>query len=138
MRIEDRIMTLPLSELSHTWILDLDGTLLKHNGYKLDGVDSFLEGAEEFLAGIHPDDMVILLTSRPESMRQFTESFLQEHHVRFDHMICGVPYGERIVVNDEKPSGLPMAIAVSKKRDSAFLLKTRIDEYACFNNISKG
>ncbi len=26
-----------LSTLPKTWIFDLDGTLLRHNGYKLDG-----------------------------------------------------------------------------------------------------
>ena len=38
-----------LSTLAHTWILDLDGTIVKHNGYKLDGTDTLLEGAKEFL-----------------------------------------------------------------------------------------
>lgn len=37
-----------LSTLAHTWILDLDGTIVKHNGYKLDGTDTLLEGAKEF------------------------------------------------------------------------------------------
>ena len=31
-----------LSPLPKTWILDLDGTLVKHNGYKTDGRDSLL------------------------------------------------------------------------------------------------
>ena len=35
-----------LSTLSKTWIFDLDGTLLKHNGYKTDGEDSLLEGVK--------------------------------------------------------------------------------------------
>ena len=45
-----------LSTLGHTWILDLDGTVVKHNGYKLDGEDSFLPGAEQFLRGIPEKD----------------------------------------------------------------------------------
>ena len=36
-----------MSSLDHTWILDLDGTILKHNGYKIDGKDSFLDGARQ-------------------------------------------------------------------------------------------
>ena len=32
--------TLILSTLPKTWIFDLDGTLLKHNGYKSDGIDT--------------------------------------------------------------------------------------------------
>lgn len=40
--------TIVLSPLPKTWILDLDGTLVKHNGYKLDGHDTLLPGAREF------------------------------------------------------------------------------------------
>ena len=46
MKLTDKINTLSLSKLPHTWILDLDGTIVKHNGYKLDGKDSLLEGAK--------------------------------------------------------------------------------------------
>lgn len=117
-----------LSELAHTWILDLDGTLVKHNGYKLDGEDSLLPGAAEFLAGIGEQDMVVILTSRNEDMRERTEAFLREHDIRCDAIIFNVPYGERIVVNDNKPSGLPMAIAVEKERDAGMYLQALIDE----------
>ena len=41
-----------LSTLGHTWILDLDGTIVKHNGYKIDGQDTLLDGALEFLKNI--------------------------------------------------------------------------------------
>lgn len=41
-----------LSPLGKTWILDLDGTLVKHNGYKLDGHDTLLPGAKDFLKQI--------------------------------------------------------------------------------------
>ena len=52
-----------LSSLGHTWILDLDGTIVKHNGYKTDGYDTFLPGAEKFLQSIPEGDMVLFLTS---------------------------------------------------------------------------
>lgn len=35
--------TLTLSPLSHTWILDFDGTLVIHNGYKTGEDHFFLE-----------------------------------------------------------------------------------------------
>lgn len=41
-----------LSTLPKTWIFDLDGTLVKHNGYKLDGADTLLAGAKEYLESI--------------------------------------------------------------------------------------
>ena len=53
-----------VSALPKTWILDLDGTIVKHNGYKDDGTDTFLDGAEEFLSGIAKEDMIVFLTSQ--------------------------------------------------------------------------
>lgn len=106
-----------LSPLGHTWILDLDGTLVKHNGYLLDGKDTFLDGAVEFLKSIPEKDMILFLTSRTEETAQITEQFLQEHNVRYDQIIYGAPYGERILVNDQKPSGLKTAIAVNTDRN---------------------
>ena len=123
MRLEKEPVELPLSVLGHTWILDLDGTLVKHNGYKLDGEDSMLEGAEAFLASIPPKDMIIILTSRTAETRDKTEAFLREHGVRYDAILFNAPFGERILINDDKPSGLRMAVAVRKKRDSALRLQ---------------
>ncbi len=108
---------LVLSPLGHTWILDLDGTIVKHNGYKIDGIDSFLEGAKEFLDGIPDGDMIIFLTSRTEEYRELTEEFLADNKVRYDYILYGAPYGERILMNDRKPSGLEMAFALSGDRD---------------------
>ncbi|MBQ9305969.1 hypothetical protein [Butyrivibrio sp.] len=107
-----------LSKLGHTWILDLDGTIVKHNGYKIDGIDSFLKGAKEFLNSISKDDFIVFITSRTEEFRHITIDFLSKNDIRYDYIIFGAPYGERILINDDKPSGLPMSIAVNKKRDS--------------------
>ena len=40
-----------VSALGKTWILDIDGTVCKHNGYKLDGHDTLLPGAKQFFEG---------------------------------------------------------------------------------------
>ena len=109
---------LVLSSLGHTWILDLDGTIVKHNGYKTDGEDSLLPGVETFLREIPEKDMIIFLTSRTEEYKEQTMRFLECHHIRFNHIIFNAPYGERILINDRKPSGLSMAVAISCKRDS--------------------
>ena len=108
---------LTLSTLGHTWIFDLDGTLVKHNGYLIDGQDTLLSGTLEFLHNIPEKDMVIIITSREEKYRELTEAFLKNNNIRFDHIIFNAPYGERILVNDNKPSGLKMSYAVSSKRD---------------------
>jgi hypothetical protein len=118
---------LVLSTLGHTWLLDLDGTIVKHNGYKTDGYDTFLDGAEEFLNRIPESDTVVFLTSRTEEYRSITEQFLKEHGVRYHHIIFGLPYGERILVNDNKSSGLCTARCLNLERDSAPQCKLKFD-----------
>lgn len=112
--MEDRLV---LSTLPKTWIFDLDGTLLKHNGYKIDGVDTVLPGVVEYLATIPEDDVIIILTSRTDEYKQMTIDFLTEKKIRYNEIIFNMPMGERIVVNDRKPSGLDMAFGFNLKRD---------------------
>lgn len=120
-------MNLTLSALPHTWILDLDGTIVEHNGYKLYGEDRFLVGAKEFLLSIPPEDMIIFLTSRETQYKKITEQFLKKNGIRYDHIIYGAPYGERILINDDKTSGLAMAYAIRKKRNSDIAYFIHID-----------
>ena len=116
-----------LSSLGHTWILDLDGTIVKHNGHKIDGKDSFLPKAKEFLESLPTQDMIIFITSRNEKFRSITLEFLNENGIRYDHIIFDAPYGERILVNDNKPSGLQMAYQISCERDQPSFPKIVID-----------
>ena len=106
-----------LSTLPKTWILDLDGTIVKHNGYKLDGKDTLLAGAKEYLDELPEEDRIVILTSREERYKEETLKILMESGVRYDEILFGMPMGERIVVNDRKPSGLSMAVAVNVERD---------------------
>lgn len=106
-----------LSTLPKTWIFDLDGTLLKHNGYKIDGTDTVLPGAKEYIDQIPAEDKIVILTSRTEEYREMTLSFLKEQQLRYDEIIFNMPMGERILVNDRKPSGLDMAVAFNLDRD---------------------
>ena len=109
---------LRLSVLPKTWILDLDGTLVRHNGYLgPDGRDELLPGVREFLNRIGDDDMMIIVTSRTEELREATEVFLAANGIRYDDIIWGAPYGERILINDRKPSGLDTAYAINCDRD---------------------
>lgn len=108
---------LVLSTLPKTWILDLDGTLVKHNGYKIDGHDTLLPGVKKCLSQIGENDKVIILTSRAEQYREKTIGFLDKEEIRYDIILFNMPMGERIVVNDRKASGLEMAIAVNVDRD---------------------
>ena len=109
-------------------IFDLDGTILKHNGYKIDGIDSLLDGAKEFLSHIPDEDMIILLTSRRLEYKDITEKFLKENSIRYDQIIYEAPYGERILINDRKPSGLDMSIGVNTNRDEFMTDEFAVDE----------
>ena len=116
---------LELSTLSKTWIFDLDGTLLKHNGYKLDGIDTMLDGALEYISAIPAEDKIIIFTSRTDQYKEETLSFLKKNHIRYDEILFNMPMGERIVVNDRKPSGIDMAVAINIDRDVCKLPKIR-------------
>lgn len=110
-----------LSTLPKTWIFDLDGTLVKHNGYLLDGKDTLLPGAKKYLAELPAEDKVLIVTSRTEEYQEMTELFLAKNGIRYDAIFYGLPMGERILVNDAKPSGLQTAYAFNLKRDDFFL-----------------
>ena len=111
--------TLVLSTLPKTWIFDLDGTLVKHNGYKIDGYDTLLDGAKEYVEDIPVEDFIIILTSRTDEYKDMTLDFLKKNGIRYNEIMFNMPMGERIVVNDRKSSGIDMAVAVNVDRDIA-------------------
>lgn len=106
-----------VSPLNKTWIFDLDGTIVKHNGYKIDGRDTLLDGAKEYLDKIPKEDMILIVTSRTDEYKEQTIKFLLENNIRYNHIIFNAPYGERILINDKKPSGLNMSVAINTNRD---------------------
>ncbi len=108
--------TLSLSRLGHTWLIDVDGTLLAHNGH-LHGEDRLLPGVSDFWQQIPADDQIVLLSARAQADRERTLNLLRSHGLRFDHALFGLPTGERILINDRKPSGLITALAVTLTRD---------------------
>jgi len=106
-----------LSNLNKTWIFDLDGTIVKYSGHKIDGYDTFLPGAKEFLLSIDPDDYILFVTARSEKYREITMKFLDDEGIRYNQILFGLPLGERILVNDTKPSGMKTAYAITPTRD---------------------
>lgn len=105
-----------------TIILDIDGTILKHQGQgatvqwnlpcsKLPGCTEFFDQAEREGA------CIILVTARKESHRQWTEDELRKCGVFWDHLIMGVPHGERVIINDAKADDAPSARAIVVKRN---------------------
>lgn len=108
--------TLRLSTLNKTWIFDFDGTLVEHNGYKT-GEDKFLPGAKDFLQSIPKDDYILIMTAREKEAREQTEKFLKANNIRYNELLFEMPMGERILFNDNKPSGLKCAYAISPNRN---------------------
>jgi len=119
---------LKISPLGHTWVLDFDGTLVIHNGYKT-GDDKFLPGAKEFLQAIPDDDFILILTAREKEARAKTEKFLKDNGIRYNEILFEMPMGERILINDTKPSGLNCAYAISPERNQGLEnLEVVVDE----------
>jgi hypothetical protein len=117
-----------LSKLGKTWIFDLDGTLVKHNGYKT-GKDSLLPGVKDLFESIAEHDFILILTARKKEYREITESFLKENGIRYNGIVFETPAGERILFNDSKPSGLETARKVECVRDAGVEhIKIIIDE----------
>ncbi|MBP2297605.1 hypothetical protein [Azospirillum picis] len=113
---------LRLSRLGKTWLIDIDGVLVRHNGHKQcghkQGGDQLLPGVTEFFARLEPDDRVVLLSARSEAEREATLAALERFGLRWDHALFGLPTGERICINDRKPSGLTTSLAVNLDRDA--------------------
>lgn len=105
--------------LSHTWFIDLDGTILNHNGY-LTGNDELLPGVKEMWNSIPEKDVIVIATGREEKYRESSLKILKDNGLRFNHAIFNLPLGERIVVNDTKPEGLKTAIAWNVERNKGF------------------
>lgn len=120
--------SLTLSRLAKTWLIDLDGTLLKHNGYKIDGIDTLLPGAKEFISRLSKDDVIIILTSRGEDSIEQTKIFLKENEIHYDYLIYNLPFGERIVINDRKPSGISTSYSVNVNRNEGIEIDLMMDD----------
>jgi len=111
-----KTITLELSTLPKTWLIDVDGTLFVHNGH-LQGEDQLVAGCKQLIDQIPATDTIILLTSRSEAYRRQTECALEIHGIRYDRLLMDLPVGERILVNDTKPRGLQTAIALNVTRN---------------------
>ncbi len=120
-------MKLTLSTLRHTWLIDLDGTILRHNGH-LEGCEELLPGVKGFWDKIPTKDLIVLLTARQAAYSKDTVDFLRSQGIRFDHIIFDLPSGERVLLNDMKPSGLPTAHAINLERnDGLSEIRVNID-----------
>jgi hypothetical protein len=107
-----------ISKLPKTWIIDLDGVIFTHNKYLSDKPhDNILPGSKEFFKKINRKDLIIIITARNIKFRKYTVNKLRRAGIRFNYLIMAAPTGERIIINDKKPSGLKTALALNLDRD---------------------
>ena len=91
-----------------TILLDIDGTLLYHNGdlsnqilSSCDVLDGVLEKLNEWnRKGYY----IILTTGRKECLRELTNEQLIKQGIFYDKLIMGLPRGCRVLINDSKPN----------------------------------
>lgn len=81
-----------------------------------------------FFAQIPDNDMIILLTARRREFVSNLREFLKGQGIKFDYILSDIPKGERILINDVKPSGLKTALSVNKVRDAPLDIIFEIDE----------
>ena len=114
-------INLKISKLAHTWFIDLDGTIFKHNKYKDNGFDIIVNSnVRKFFDQISENDILIFTTSRSSSLSKLCERSLKEilNIKQKFTIIYGLPHGERILVNDSKPSGMITSLAINIDRDN--------------------
>lgn len=104
-----------------TIICDIDGCLIRHRSTLsgvLDEKPELLPGAQEkFCEWERLGHHIVLLTGRPESMRQHTEVELTALGLFWDTLVMGVGGGPRVLINDEKPDGQVTAFGLCIPRD---------------------
>lgn len=107
-----------------TIFCDIDGCVLEH--WNL-GISTILRKTPVLLSKVRDtfDDWeaggyyVVLVTARPESMRNETEKVLRSFGLSWGQLVMGLPNGSRILINDIKPHkpNKPTAVAYNVERN---------------------
>jgi FMN phosphatase YigB (HAD superfamily) len=99
-----------------TWFIDLDGTIVKHNGYKM-GEDELLTESKNFFDNLNKNDYIVITTARKKEFEKMTVDFLIKNNIRFDLILFDLPTGERLLINDKKPDGTKTAYSININRN---------------------
>ena len=98
--------------------MDIDGTIVKHNGHKLIDKEQLLPEVKNFLErNIRKEDTIILTTSREDNESFYIKNLIKDICKCSVKLVSQLPHGERILINDQKESGLNTAYAINVKRD---------------------
>ena len=68
------------TNLNHTWIFDLDGTIFKHNGY-LDGTDELLPNVKTLFESVPIDDYIIILPATSKIYEKLSLENLNKYNI---------------------------------------------------------
>jgi hypothetical protein len=92
-----------------TIFCDIDGTLIKHHGDIIENLTTPALPLANVLDSIKLWEKlnykIILTTGRKESARAQTEAQLASIGIVYDQLVMGITNGERVLINDKKPSG---------------------------------
>ncbi|EGQ7899943.1 hypothetical protein FWP29_25185 [Vibrio parahaemolyticus] len=109
-----------------TVFCDVDGVLLKNGskfakeGWRTSVIEENLKKLSELQSNGYL--YLVLTSSRPESEIEYTTKLLNEHNVKVDRCIFGLPHTRRFLVNDFSPTNpYPSAVAINLERDSKML-----------------
>lgn len=101
-----------------TWFIDFDGTLVFQKSHLKDE-DYILPGTLEFFEKIVKDDDYVIITTGRSGVehKDRISNFLNRHRIKYDLIICDLPTGPRIIVNDKKTDGTLTAYSYNLTRD---------------------
>lgn len=101
-----------------TWFLDFDGTLVLQKSH-MSEKDHILPGTKDFFDNIvREEDCVVITTARNrDEHEERIINFLNQHNIKYYKIICDLPAGKRILINDKKPDGTLTAYSYNLERD---------------------
>jgi len=105
-----------------TFLIDIDGTLVKHRGnlhrMTIEEPEVLPDVVEKFLKWRKDGHYIVLTTARAQGARYITEKQLAKLGIFYDRLIMGLTNGPRVLINDTKPDGVQTAFAYSIERDA--------------------
>lgn len=118
--------------MTNTYFIDLDGTIFQwFEDFSQAGEYEYIPpkiGAVETLYEWHcQGHMIIIVTARPETMREITEKQLKNANIIYDRMIMGVGSGPRNIINDYDPIKHKKANAINVDRFNSYFLDEAYD-----------
>jgi len=109
---------------SKTWFIDFDGTLVLQKSHMSED-DHILPGTEDFFNKmVKEDDHVIITTARKkEEHEERIIRFLKKYNIKYNKIICDLPSGKRVLINDKKPDGTLTAYSYNLERDKGIVVE---------------